>query len=248
MPREGSCTIRICRRFKLATCELQRRPLLTFLFGKTQNGLAISGRRFGRGEKHILVLGGVHGDEVEGVVLAGAIEARLLERDELTVRLTLVPTFNLDGVLAKTRGNARGVDLNRNLPTKDWSAVATTPRYQPGPSALSECENQALVRFLELEKPDFIISLHSWKPMLNINEPKGTSICGAVARQIALHTNNIIEPTIGYSTPGCLGTYAGFERGIPTLTYEIERGLEPKRVISTHLLPLFEGIKVFEQS
>lgn len=193
-------------------------------------------------------MAGVHGDETEGVALAGAIEARLFERDELSVRLTLVSTLNLDGVLAKTRGNARGVDLNRNLPTKDWSAVAATPRYQPGPFPLSESENQALVHFLEIEKPDFIVSLHSWKPMLNINEPQGTSVCGDVARQIAAHTGDIVEPTIGYSTPGCLGTYAAFERGIPTLTYEIERGLEAKRVISTHLQPLFEGIKVFEQS
>lgn len=221
---------------------------MNFLFGRTENGLAISAHRFGRGEKHLLLLGGVHGDEAEGVVLASAVHARLLERDDLSLRLTLVPTFNLDGVLAKTRGNGRGVDLNRNLPTKDWSSVATTARYQPGPAPLSESENKALVSFLEREKVDFIISLHSWKPMLNINEPPGTTVCGDVARAIAAHTGDIIEPTIGYSTPGCLGTYAGFERAIPTLTYEIERGLDARTVIARHLAPLFEGIKVLEFS
>ena len=219
---------------------------VTFLFGKTQNGLAMTGYRFGRGEKHVLVLGGVHGDEVEGVVLASALQAHLLHRDDLALRMTLVPAMNLDGVLAKTRGNARGVDLNRNLPTKDWSAVATTARYQPGPSPLSESENKALVQFIEKEKPDFIISLHSWKPMLNINEPQGSTICGAVARRISEHTHDIIEPTIGYSTPGCLGTFAGFERGIPTLTYEIERGMAAPQVIKHHLHALLEGIKVIE--
>lgn len=223
---------------------------MTFLFGKTQNGLAIAGHRFGRGQKHVLVLGGVHGDEVEGVVLANAMLAYLLEQDALQVRLTLVPTFNFDGVLAKTRGNARGVDLNRNLPTKDWSPEATTPRYQPGHAPLSESENQALVKFLgggpHPGDVDFIVSLHSWKPMLNINEPKGTTICGDVARAIASHTGDVIEPTIGYSTPGCLGTYAGFERSIPTLTYEIERGLAAPAVIAKHMRPLFEGLKLLE--
>lgn len=219
---------------------------MTFLFGKTENGLAIEGYRFGRGTKHVLVLGGVHGDEVEGVILAQAMLSQMFERDALKLRLTLVPMFNLDGILAKTRGNARGVDLNRNLPTKDWSSIATTPRYQPGPAPLSESENKALVQFIDNEKPDFIVSLHSWRPMLNINEPEGSNICAAVAKRITAHTQDIIEPTIGYSTPGCLGTYAGFERSIPTITYEIERGLAPKIVIEKHRHALFEGLKVLE--
>ncbi len=219
---------------------------MIFQFGKTENGLTITGHRFGRGAKHLLVLGGVHGDEVEGVVLANAMLGRMITNDDLRVRLTLVPILNFDGVLAKTRGNARGVDLNRNLPTEDWSPVATTVRYQPGPSPNSESENQALVKFLDQEKPDFVISLHSWKPMLNINEPKGSSICGDVARRIASYTGDIIEPTIGYSTPGCLGTYAGFERSIPTITYEIERGMKAPDVIRRHLNATFEGIKVLE--
>lgn len=216
------------------------------IFGKTESGLTITSHRFGRGEFHLLVLGGVHGDEVEGVVLANAMLGRLLEFNDLRLRLTLVPTFNLDGVLAQTRGNARGVDLNRNLPTKDWSSIATTPRYQPGPFALSESENKALVHFIENEKPQFIISLHSWKPMLNINEPPRSNLCARVAQMIASHTGDVIEPTIGYSTPGCLGTYAGLERSIPTITYEIERGLNAKKVIDRHLAPIFEGIKVLE--
>ncbi len=222
---------------------------MTFLFGKTENGLAIEGHRFGKTGAHVFVLGGVHGDEVEGVILAGALLASLLEPNSLyslNLRLTLVPCFNVDGVLAKTRGNSRGVDLNRNLPTKDWSSTATTARYQPGPSPLSESENKALVKFLELERPDFIISLHSWKPMLNINEPEGSTLCGDVAKKIAAVTGDIIEPTIGYSTPGCLGTYAAFERHIPTITYEIERGMAPKTIISTHLPALFDGLRVLE--
>ena len=229
---------------------------MSFLFGKSVNGLAISGHRFGiqlnsrqtsyqKKKKHMLVLGGVHGDEVEGVVLANAILLKLLESDTLEFQMTLVPAFNIDGVLAKTRGNANGVDLNRNLPTKDWSPEATTPRYQPGPSPLSEPENKALVGFIQSEMPDFILSLHSWKPLLNINDPEGSEICQQVAAAIAKHTGDIIEPTIGYSTPGCLGTYAGFEREIPTLTYEIERGLSPTLVIEKHLSACFSGFQKF---
>lgn len=224
---------------------------MSFLFGKSVNGLAISGHRFGfqnspqQKKKHMLVLGGVHGDETEGVVLANAILASLLESESLEFQMTLLPALNIDGVLAGTRGNANGVDLNRNLPTKDWSPEATTPRYQPGPRPLSETENKALVDFIQFEKPNFILSLHSWKPLLNINDPEGTEICRQVAEAIANQTGDIIEPTIGYSTPGCLGTYAGFERGIPTLTYEIERGLSPTAVIQKHLAACFSGFQKF---
>lgn len=233
--------------------------MTTFLFGTTTNGLAIQGFRTPIHSNpksaatlaHVLILGGVHGDEVEGVVLAQALLNYFLKAappERIAVKVTLVPMFNLDGVLEKTRGNANGVDLNRNLPTEDWSPVATTPRYQPGPHAFSEIENKALVNFIETEKPDFIISLHSWKPMLNINEPQGETICRRVAEAIAKHTGDIIEPTIGYSTPGCLGTYAGFERKIPTITYEIERGLNAKLVVEKHLHALLDGLRVLEKN
>ncbi len=80
-----------------------------------------------------------------------------------------MPAFNLDGVLRRTRGNANGVDLNRNMATKDWSPEIKTPRYHPGPSANSEAETQMLVNWLEEHKPAFICSLHSWHPVLNVN-------------------------------------------------------------------------------
>lgn len=221
-----------------------------FLFGHSTLGLAIQGIRYPPKVKsaphRVLILGGVHGDEIEGVVLAQAIISKLSVPTPLNFELVIVPQFNIDGVHARTRGNANGVDLNRNLPTKDWSPVATTPRYQPGPSPLSEIENKNLVAYIEREKPTFIASLHSWKPLLNINDPAGSDLCHRVASRISHFTKYPIEPTIGYSTPGCLGTYAGFERGIPTLTYEIERGLDHALIIKNHCDPLLEGLRVLE--
>ncbi|MBK9322988.1 MAG: DUF2817 domain-containing protein [Bdellovibrionaceae bacterium] len=163
-----------------------------------------------------------------------------------SIDLTIVPEFNIDGILLKTRGNRNGVDLNRNLPTKDWSPIATTPRATNQAPSSQRNRKPVTGQFIETEKPIFIISLHSWKPLLNINEPPNSTLCHKVASRIASFTGDIIEPTIGYSTPGCLGTYAGLERGIPTITYEIERGMKLNAVVQKHLSPLLEGLKVLE--
>jgi protein MpaA len=141
-----------------------------FEFGKTALGHAISAYRGGESaQPHVLILGGVHGDESEGVVCAEGLLAHFRSHAPRGFRLTLVPAFNTDGVARAARLNGRGVDLNRNLPTRDWNPQAFNDRYPPGPFAASEPENQALITFLERDPPSFIISLHSWKPLLNIN-------------------------------------------------------------------------------
>lgn len=214
----------------------------SFILGRTRQNLPISAHRFGRGGCKVLILGGVHGDETEGVILSLGLMDLWMSNYNLRIQITLVPQFNLDGVLAKTRMNAAGVDLNRNLSTKDWSPEIANPRYHPGPHAGSEPENQALIQFLDVEKPRFILSLHSWKPLLNVNGD-----CEPEARAMAALTGYEVSPTIGYSTPGCLGTYCGLERRMPTLTYEIERGLEAQRILKEHVPAVLAGLKVTEE-
>lgn len=212
-------------------------------FAETALGLPIHGFQWMIDTKkpHAVVIGGVHGDEPEGVVCARGVFEALRENYNLDLNLTLIPEFNPEGVLLKTRGNSNKVDLNRNLPTKDWSPVAATVRYFPGPSAMSEKENQFLVQFIENEKPDVIYSLHSWKPMLNVNGNLPE------AQIIADKTGYVIEPDIGYPTPGSLGTYAGLERNIPTLTYEIERDLSFDHILRIHTPALLAGLKISAQ-
>lgn len=210
----------------------------SFIFGTTSTDLPIPAYRFGQKGPKVLILGGVHGDEIEGVWAAYGLLNAFSKSFPYDLRLTLVPAFNLDGVLARERRNAQMIDLNRNLPTNDWTNEVAQERYFPGPYANSEPENQALVIFLEREKPQFILSLHSWKPMLNINGD-----CRLEAEVIHKHTGYSIEESIGYPTPGCLGTYAGLERNMPTLTYEIERGLDQASILKTHIPAILEALK-----
>ena len=214
----------------------------SFKFGNTSEGLPIMAERYGSQGPRVLILGGVHGDEWEGIVAAKALQNRFIESFTYKLQLTLVPIFNFDGALKGQRKNANGVDLNRNLPTNDWTADVKEERYFPGPEANSEPENQALVAWLAENKPHLVISLHSWKPLININ-----GRCIEEAEVIAKMTHYEIKDSIGYPTPGCLGTYCGLERDMPTITYEIERNLAPKQIIAKHIPAILEALKVTEE-
>lgn len=213
----------------------------SFFLPQTSTGLEIPAYSFGQTGPQVLILGGVHGDEREGVEAAYGLVGKWARSFPFRLRVTVMPAFNLDGVLRGTRGNANGVDLNRNMATNDWSPEIKTPRYHPGPSANSEPETRLLVKWLEESKPAFILSLHSWHPVLNVNGD-----CRAEAQAIAKHTGYKIDDSIGYPTPGCLGTYTGIERDMPTLTYEIERGLKTAEILRVHVPAIEEGLKITE--
>ena len=212
-----------------------------FFLSQTATGLPIPGYSFGREGPRVLILGGVHGDEREGVEAAYGLLGRWAQGFPYRLRVDVLPALNMDGVIRSTRGNARGVDLNRNMATNDWSAEVVNPRYNPGPSANSEPETKALIGWLESNKPVIIFSLHSWKPILNINGD-----CRAEATAISQFTGYALDESIGYPTPGCLGTYCGIERDMPTLTYEIERGLSTEEILKIHVPALEEALKVTE--
>lgn len=215
----------------------------SFIFGKTTSHLPIPAYSFGSSGHRVLILGGVHGDEIEGVIAAHGLLDKFCKSFSYKLKVDLVPAFNLDGVLNRSRVNQNGVDLNRNLPTSDWTSQVASERYYPGKEANSESENQALVDYIEEKQPQFILSLHSWKPMLNTN-----GRCKKIAETIAKYTGYEIKDSIGYPTPGCLGTYCGIERDMPTLTYEVERGLNSSAILSTHVKAILEGLKSAEES
>lgn len=213
----------------------------SFFIPETSTGLPIPAYAFGHSGPQVLILGGVHGDEREGVEASYGLLKRWCESFPFRLRVTVMPAFNLDGVLRGTRGNANGVDLNRNMATNDWSPEIKTPRYHPGAKANSEPETKVLVQWLKEHKPSFVLSLHSWHPVLNVNGD-----CKAEANAIAARTGYKVDDSIGYPTPGCLGTYCGIERDMPTLTYEIERGLSTQEILRIHVPAIEEGLKITE--
>lgn len=215
----------------------------SFAFGKTALNLPIIAYEFGlKTDPPVLILGGVHGDEHEGVMAAQNLLGAFLKLFDYKLFVTLIPIFNLDGLLKKQRKNARDVDLNRNLPTQDWSPEWTKEKYFPGKEANSEPENQALVNWIKKNSPLFILTWHSWFPLLNTNGD-----CEPEAKEISKQTGYKVTDHIGYPTPGSLGTYSGMERKIPTLTYELERNLSPEKIVKIHVPAVLKALKMTEK-
>lgn len=199
-------------------------------FGHSSQGLPILSYHFGSEGPVVLILGGVHGDEPEGNYIALGLLKKWMDDFPYKLSLTLIPCFNIEGSLLCQRTNANEVDLNRNLPTKDWSPKYEKKRYDPGSAPASETENKTLVEWIKNNKPCFVITLHSWNPMININGD-----CHPEADILAKATGYEVSDYIGYPTPGSLGDYCGIERAIPVITYEAARGGTVKEALELHV-------------
>jgi protein MpaA len=162
----------------------------------------------------------IHGEEPETTFV---LSRALRHLSEPSRHCAVVLAANPDGLIRGTRGNARGVDLNRNFPTRDWQpdpvahrATMEEPRdilLSPGPHPGSEPETQALISLIEELKPETVIALHA--PLACIDDAKQ----GPMAQWLAQRTGLPLVKDVGYPTPGSFGTW-GTERGLAVVTYE----------------------------
>ena len=198
--------------------DIARHPELWKVLGKSVNEQPIYYYEHGESDDVALVFGCTHGDEqITGQVVIRLAEWFAFQRtDSVRRKLIFVPILNPDGVARGTRTNARGVDINRNFPTLNWSPIATQDRYPPGPSPASEPETQHVLGLLSRHNPRLIISLHAQLHMVNYDGPAKD-----LAERLAAYNGYRVSQDIGYPTPGSLGTYAGVERNIPIITLEL---------------------------
>ncbi len=170
--------------------------------------------------RKVLVLGGIHGDELSSTSLVFHWIAHATQTPaEMDWRF--VPAVNPDGLLLPkpTRTNANKVDLNRNFATPRWDAEALAywakrtkkdPRRWPGPKALSEPESRFVVATMESWQPDLIVSVHAPYGVLDYDGP---SVPPQRLGRLYLDRVGIF--------PGSLGNYGGVQRGIPVVTIEL---------------------------
>jgi protein MpaA len=122
--------------------------------GRSVQGRAIQAFEVGNPDgTKVLVVGCIHGNETAGVDVARRLEQ--LSPPDLDI--WIVPVLNPDGRAAHTRGNAHGVDLNRNFPYR-WKPLNGV--YESGPGPLSEPEARIAYRLILRFRPSVTVWFH----------------------------------------------------------------------------------------
>ncbi len=200
--------------------------------GVSREARPIFVRTHGAGPRRLLVIGLIHGDEPEVYERFDQLWLRLTTAGYgREVRLAGIATMNPDGYAQRRRGNARGVDLNRN-----WPAGNFRPSGGHGATPLSEPEAAAVHGYIERFEPDAIIVFHS-TPGGPFVDPDGPELADRLADAFVRAAQRI-DPTwrvhADFTNPaGSLGTWYGLNRGRAVLTVEYRPGADPDQALST---------------
>lgn len=188
--------------------------------GHSVEGRPLRAKTRGSGPRRVYLVTGIHGDERPAIENAERLSVLVDTGLPPGVTVRLVEDVNPDGTLAGTRGNARGIDLNRN-----WPAQNFTPHSSRGPEPLSEPEAAAMHADLERFDPALVVVLHAARrgPFVNYDGPaRGTATRFANAAGTVDERWHVVAD-MGYATPGSLGSWVGDDVGIPILTIELRR-------------------------
>jgi protein MpaA len=213
-------------------------PLESDTYGRSLLGTPLEVWR-PQGRCRMLIFAAIHGEESETTL---ALSRALRQLPEPSPHCAVVLVANPDGLLRGTRGNARGVDLNRNFPTRDWRPDPVPHRFtladprdvmlSPGSHAGSEPETQALLALIADLRPEVVIALHA--PLGCIDDANQS----ALGRWLAERTGMPFVADVGYPTPGSFGTWGG-EHQVPVITYEFPLA-DPDALVRDHVPVLVE--------
>lgn len=130
------------------------------VIGHSVLGRRITAYRYGERDspRKALVVGNIHGEEPQGIRVTRTI--RSMRAGIHGIDVWVIDTVNPDGLRARTRQNARGVDLNRNFDRKWRRNGGPGARYYGGPKPFSEPESRAVRDLVLRLKPAVTVWYH----------------------------------------------------------------------------------------
>jgi len=191
---------RVARDFRLIGWSVETRPIFAHTFG--------------RGTETVLLVSGMQGNVPAGKRLLRQFMTHLEQNPGLTRdrRVVVIPSLNPDGFARRTRHNARGVDLDRNLPATNWRYLTCC-----GPSAASEPETGALLLALDRYDPSRVLVVAG--PLNRITHLGGAS---PLAQRMARASRYTLDPLPFRPPSGSLAAYAGRDHRIPTVVFDLK--------------------------
>ncbi len=172
--------------------------------------------------KKIFLIGCIHGDEKEGILLSVKVLNEIFAGKANKNTLICIPSVNPDGNTLNTRTNSHRIDINRNFPAKNWTLVDSAKlkgdkkKYWGGSAPLSEKETRFILKVDSLYHPDAFIILHQF---LNCVQYDGSG--RALAEFISGITKQKLLDNIGYKTEGSIGSYYGDDKRKEVVTIEV---------------------------
>ncbi|MDO8471160.1 MAG: M14 family zinc carboxypeptidase [bacterium] len=220
------------------------------VIGMSVEGRDIEAYSYGKGEIHIVFIGGVHGGyEWNSVFLPYKFIDYLKANPDVVpsnLTVTIIPSANPDGlyrvvkkegrftiadvskdkeILASGRFNAHEVDLNRNFdcewkPKSMWQSRTVSAGRAP----FSEPESLAIKNFVLVNKPEAIIFWHSQSGYIYASHCDGVTLPETIAIM------NIYARASGYPTDRTFDSYdvtgdaEGWlaKIGVPAITVELK--------------------------
>jgi murein peptide amidase A len=174
-----------------------------------------------RGGVVLLAIGNIHGDETIGWRVIHELMSAPVPAG---VDLWLIRSVNPDGSTQHTRGNAHGVDENRNWPA-DWQPSAPGSSTYSGPHALSEPETSALDHFLVRLRPHTVVVFHDPLDAVDFSDGADPAVTRFLARASGFPARRL------GSRPGAFTAWFNAQRWKGTaITFEFARTATDSKV------------------
>lgn len=198
-------------------------------YGASLRGRALTAYIFGSSGPATMYVGGIHGNEPSstGLMRAWVNELEANPGRLAGKRIIVIPAINPDGLAAGSRTNARGVNLNRNFPTDNWTkSIKDTDGTHPsggGEAPLSEPEAKALAAITSTYRPRLLLSFHAIGGLV-IGDPGGYSAPYA-ARYASMvgyrDGTNSGTTNFDYNVTGAYEDWTYRNQGIPSMVIEL---------------------------